>query len=553
MKFFNKIQTAIKSFFFSSREERLEKAIRDNNEKRVKSLLREGDGINPEYPFLHIAADIGNEKIVDLILKMGKVDINVLNKLGESALHVAVKDGNDKVAELLIKNGINVNLLDRNGYSALHDAIFEKNENIAKLITEDPSLNLNLINQKQKLLYCCAIKSQNSTANLLLKKGLNLDEFVLENLTAKQLFALNDDAKSFLKETGSFSSDQDIENFITLSKSKAILNLSYANDDFGVSNNFANKVILASIADHDFPKKDTVLKTLEAIAGNKEIELPNGNHLLIKSVPYKSHAAFAIFEYDKSNKPIQVTYCDSNSILDLDKNGYGYGGLTFKVDQKKIAAFKGKDAKGDGWEKYLGDAFSCESSDMYKNNRENFYKTISKVVECDKNDHPIISDKSIPTKPQKRGNCALKACNVVIREILRRTDPEMVFDNVDGKQSGKGYESYQSYKKLLTENPINKLVELADPSHDKDFGYRDVINFLKENIFGKAESKGNSELLKKLKGIFNREKSEMLEIGSEKIDSKTIKNDIPSSSISSDKSVATLLVPEASENKIIQA
>jgi ankyrin repeat protein len=128
MKFFKKIQTAIKNFFFSSREERLEKAIRDNNEKSVKSLLREGDGRDPKHPFLHMAADIGNEKIVDLILKRGKVDINVLNKFGESALHVAVKDGNDKVAELLIKNGININLLDSNGYSALHDAIFKQNE-----------------------------------------------------------------------------------------------------------------------------------------------------------------------------------------------------------------------------------------------------------------------------------------------------------------------------------------------------------------------------------------------------------------------------------------
>ncbi len=546
MKFFKKIQTAIKNFFFSSREERLEKAIRDNNEKRVKSLLREGDGRDPKHPFLHMAADIGNEKIVDLILKRGKVDINVLNKFGESALHVAVKDGNDKVAELLIKNGININLLDSNGYSALHDAIFEKNENIAKLIIESPSLNLNLINQKQKLLYGCAIKSQNSIANSLLKKGLNLDEAVIENLTARQLFALNDDAKSFLKETGSFSSNQDIENFITLSKSKAILNLSYANDTFSASDNLVNKIILSSIADRDFAKKDMVLKILEVV---KPIDLPNGNRLLIKDLPYKGHAAFAIFEYDKSNKPIQITYCDSNSILSPDKNGYGYGGLTFKLDQKKISSFEGKG----GWEKYLHDAFKCESSDMYKNNRENFYKTFSKLVECDKSNHPIIFEKSISTKPQKRGNCALKARNVLIREILRRTDPEMVFDNVDGKQSGKGYEFYQSYKKLLTEDPINKLVELADPAHEKDFGHRDVIKFLKDNIFGKAKSKRNLELVEKLKGIFDREKSEILEIGSEKIDSKTIKNYIPSSSISSDKSVATLLVPEASENKIIQA
>ena len=190
---------------------------------------------------------------------------------------------------------------------------------------------------------------------------------------------------------------------------------------------------------------------------------------------------------------------------------------------------------------------------MYKNNRENFYKTFSKLVECDKSNHPIIFEKSIPTKPQKRGNCALKARNVLIREILRRTDSEMVFNNVDGKQSGKGYEFYQSYKKLLTEDPINKLVELADPAHEKDFRCRDVIKFLKDSIFAKAKSKGNFELVEKLKGIFDREKSEVLEIGSEKIDSKTIKSYIPSSSIFSNNSVATLLVPEALENKIIQA
>lgn len=543
MNFFKKIQTAIKNLFFSSREEKLEKAIIDNNEKRVESLLKEGDGADPKRQFLHIAARHGNEKIVELILRKGKADINSLNKYGLSALHEAINCNNDKIAELLIKNGINVNILDRDGYSALHDAVLKKQENISRLIIEEPTFNLDLINKKQKLLYYCALKSQNSTANLLLKKGLNLDDVVLENLTAKQLFALNDDAKSFLKETGSFSSDQDIENFITSSKSKAILNLSYATDGFGASDSLVDKILQSSIANVDFAKKDMVLKTVEAINsyGKKAIDLPNGNHLLIKSVPYKSHAAFAIFEYDKSNKPIQVTYCDSNSILDLDKNGYGYGGLTFKVDQKKIAAFKGKDGKGDGWEGYLGDAFMCESNHMYKNNRENFYKTISKVVECDKNDHPIIVDKSIPTKPQKRGNCALKARNVVIREILRRTDPEMVFDNVDGKQSGKGYEFYQSYKKLLTEDPINKLVELADPIHEKDFGYKDVVEFLKDKIFDKAKSKGNIELVEKLKGVFDREKSDISENRSKK---EIIENDIPSGDVSAKEAIITPLVPE---------
>lgn len=94
---------------------------------------------------------------------------------------------------------------------------------------------------------------------------------------------------------------------------------------------------------------------------------------------------------------------------------------------------------------------------------------------------------------------------------------------------------------------------MADPAHEKDFRYRDVIKFLKDSIFAKAKSKGNFELVEKLKGIFDREKSEVLEIGSEKIDSKTIKSYIPSSSIFSNNSVATLLVPEALENKIIQA
>ncbi|MBU6339010.1 MAG: ankyrin repeat domain-containing protein [Rickettsiales bacterium] len=484
-------------YFFKSREERLFKAINKGDEKAVDSLIRGKDCDSKRYNFLNLAVIYGNENIVTTLLEKGGFDINDVNKdTGDSVLHLAVSKKNHNLVKFFVDRGIDVTIKNSQGVSALCESIHYGSDDISKLIIE--SRNYDELDKAGDLLYECAAKSRYETAKLLLTKGFDLDKKIRGDLTARELFALNNDAKDFLRETGSFSADSDLDNFITASRAKAILNLSYSEDEIGMRPSLVNKLIKSSIVDKEFEKKDIILQTLDEIGdGSKKIMLPNGNSLSIRGVSYEDHAAYLIFENDGAGNPLKVTYCDGNSIGGADKNGYINGAVSFNIDQNKMAKFAGADI----WEHYLEDAFRGHSKEMYKDNGKNFYDAISKIAVCDESGKPV-SEEQIPTKAQKRGNCTLKSTDIVIREVLRRSDPEMVFEHVDGKQSGKGYETYKAYKNLLTEEPINKLIDLADKSHESDFGYKGILDILKNMIFPKAQKKGNQGLIEKLNKAF---------------------------------------------------
>lgn len=526
MSFFGKIR----DYLFLSREARLAKAITKGDEEYVSSLIRKKDCDSKRYNFLNLAVIYGNEKIVNMVLDKGGFDINYVNKdSGDSALHLAVREKNEALVKFLVDKGINVNIANSQGISALRESIHDGSDAISKVIIESKNFDANSLNKDSNLLYECAVKSRFDTAKLLLTKGFNLDDEVKNNLTAREMFALSDgdDTKNFLREMGSFSSGSDLDNFVAASRAKAILNLSYSEDGIGMKPSLVNKLIKSSIADKEFEKKDEILQTLDAIGdASKNVRLSNGNYLSIKEVSYEDHTAYFIFEKDSAGKPLKVTYCDGNSVEEVNKNAYIHGAMSFNIDQNKMVQFVGTDIL----EHYLTDAFRVHSGEMYKDNGKNFYDALSKIVVCDESGKPIV-EKSIPTKEQKRGNCTLKATDVVIREVLRRSDETMVFEHVDGKQSGKGYETYKAYKKLLTEEPINNLVELADKSHEKDFGYKGILDVLKNMIFPKAEKKGNQVLMDKLNKVFSKEEPKDPEVLPKESSTDSLK-EVPSSIIS---------------------
>ena len=94
-----------------------------------------------------MAAFNGNKEIVKLLLndKDKKVEINLQDKRGSTALHLAAFKGNKEIVQLLIDKGANINLQDKQGSTALHWAELQGHKEIVKLLI-DSAVDTNATN-----------------------------------------------------------------------------------------------------------------------------------------------------------------------------------------------------------------------------------------------------------------------------------------------------------------------------------------------------------------------------------------------------------------------
>jgi hypothetical protein len=485
----------ISDYFSSpeSKKKKLHAAIKSGNEKRVRSLLPYCEE-DTEHPFITDAVRYGSKNIVELILEKWGFAYD------DTSLQEAVYRKNDAIFNVLLDNGANVNALGENKDGAIHNAIFYGKNNYVESIINHPTFNLSKADKKHHTLCEAALYSRNSIAKLLIDKGANLDEEVYENLSSRNIFALNDDARNALKEMG--DSQDDIEDYIAVSRSKAALNLSYSNDSFGARKHFLRKIISRTFKDSNFSHKDDVLKILDSVdARNAPLKLNNGHHLTIRTAGYQEHAAYFITEHNRNNQPIKITYCDGNNFLNRTDSNYYNGAISFNIDPAKM---KSLSRTHHDWKDYLHKAFDCDISSTYANNGEKFLNIMSKLVVCDKKGKPIITDESIPTKSQKRGNCTLKAFNILFRQVMGRLNPKLEFNNINDTQQGNGYDLYQNYKSHLTTKPINQLLALASNEKTKDKpSHLEALDFLQGTVFPKAIAKNNINLLEQLQHVFN--------------------------------------------------
>ena len=85
------------------------------------STIEQGD--NSGWTPLHIAAHLGNEEFVKLLLEKGNSPAYVRNNEGLSARHIAAKEGNVEVMKELITTCPDIyEMLDNRGRTALHVA-----------------------------------------------------------------------------------------------------------------------------------------------------------------------------------------------------------------------------------------------------------------------------------------------------------------------------------------------------------------------------------------------------------------------------------------------
>jgi len=119
--------------------------IDNENVKEIEYLIKSGININNVNPFgdspLNYAIYKGNVDIINILLDFGnRIFLNKLNSRGETSIITIIKSkifkdkDKERLIERLIEEGMDVNLVDRDGNSALMYAIYYGNLSLVKLL-----------------------------------------------------------------------------------------------------------------------------------------------------------------------------------------------------------------------------------------------------------------------------------------------------------------------------------------------------------------------------------------------------------------------------------
>lgn len=93
---------------------------------------------------LIFAADNGYPEIVSYLLSLPIININIQNNGGQSALIIAARNGHETIVSTLVQMPhINLNDKDTNGYTALMWATYNNHDDIVSILSQLPSIDLN--------------------------------------------------------------------------------------------------------------------------------------------------------------------------------------------------------------------------------------------------------------------------------------------------------------------------------------------------------------------------------------------------------------------------
>ncbi|XP_019852814.1 PREDICTED: uncharacterized protein LOC109582511 [Amphimedon queenslandica] len=102
------------------------KAVKSGSVEAVDILLTNGartDVMGHGSTPLHCASEIGNAKLIKLLVSKGKADVNAVDKsLKRTPLFNAVKSGSIEAVDILLSNGARTDVVDENGETLLHCA-----------------------------------------------------------------------------------------------------------------------------------------------------------------------------------------------------------------------------------------------------------------------------------------------------------------------------------------------------------------------------------------------------------------------------------------------
>ncbi|GIZ49947.1 hypothetical protein CKM354_001296300 [Cercospora kikuchii] len=139
----------------------------DTGEVDVNAATK--DGRTPFY----WAARFGHDKVVQLLIETGKVDVNAADEDGEIPLHQAASYGRDKVVQLLLETGkVDVNAAENDGETPLHQAAYTGYDKVVRLLLETGKVDVNAVDKDGKTpLHQAAYQGHDRVVRLLLETG----------------------------------------------------------------------------------------------------------------------------------------------------------------------------------------------------------------------------------------------------------------------------------------------------------------------------------------------------------------------------------------------
>lgn len=127
----------------------LELAIERNEVSIVQLLIDRGADLLNRHCYICLALHLGkSDEICLALIDSGKIDLNVANAAGRTALEFAVQQDRLKVIEKLLAKGANPNIKTRNGNWLIHQVIAFKKIEALKLLM--PHADLTVTNQDGK-------------------------------------------------------------------------------------------------------------------------------------------------------------------------------------------------------------------------------------------------------------------------------------------------------------------------------------------------------------------------------------------------------------------
>jgi len=114
------------------------------------------------------------------------IDIDFMDKKGETFLHYTIKKNLTACAKFLIEHGINVNELDSEEYSPIYLAIAKSNRIITQALIDTKKINLNQLKDNRTLLQDAILQGERSIVNMLLQT--NIDRNHIDNQGRNILF-----------------------------------------------------------------------------------------------------------------------------------------------------------------------------------------------------------------------------------------------------------------------------------------------------------------------------------------------------------------------------
>ena len=160
------------------------RAIEEGNVKKVKNLIKKKSDINANHSyldalsydntFLHFAAELGNEKIVKVLIENGaRIEARNLGK--QTPLHCAAEKGHEKVVETILENEERINSGSASGYAYLYKTTQWLYRGIVNTLLQKKDLVDSEDAWGYTALHYAAMNKHAKTVETLIKKEANIN------------------------------------------------------------------------------------------------------------------------------------------------------------------------------------------------------------------------------------------------------------------------------------------------------------------------------------------------------------------------------------------